>query len=99
LFGGGDLTALDSATLSAAVAGLPKVEVTDPTPLVIDLFAGAGLERSKGAARRTMAEGGLYVNNVKIQDPDARLTPADWLHAHHALLRRGRKTLGVAVLS
>jgi tyrosyl-tRNA synthetase len=96
LFGRGQLDALDAATLAAAVAGLPQAVTGEPDPLVVDLFAAAGLERGKAAARRTLAEGGLYVNNVKISDPEARLTPADWLHGRYALLRRGRKTLAVA---
>jgi tyrosyl-tRNA synthetase len=96
LFGGGDLAALDAATLASAVAGLPAVAVEGESPLVIDLFVAAGLERGRGAARRTMAEGGLYLNNAKIADPDARLAPRDLLHGRYALLRRGRKTLAVA---
>ncbi|MDR0432989.1 MAG: tyrosine--tRNA ligase [Bifidobacteriaceae bacterium] len=96
LFGRGELARLDEATLAAAVAGLPSAIVGESDPLVIDLFAASGLERGKGAARRTMAEGGLYVNNTKITDPDARLTPTDWLHGRFALLRRGRKTLAIA---
>jgi tyrosyl-tRNA synthetase len=97
LFGRGDLAALDAATLAAAVEGLPSVHAADPNPLVVDLFADSGLERGKGAARRTMAEGGLYVNNVKVADPSARLAAEDWLHGQYALLRRGRKTLAVAI--
>ncbi|MDR1152376.1 MAG: tyrosine--tRNA ligase [Bifidobacteriaceae bacterium] len=96
LFGRGELAGLDASTLGAAVAGLPSVTVDEVDPLVVDLFAGAGLERGKGAARRTMAEGGLYVNNVKLSDPDARMGESDWLHGRYALLRRGRKTLAVA---
>jgi tyrosyl-tRNA synthetase len=97
LFGRGDLRDLDAATLASAVAGLPSVTLGEAEPLVIDLFASSGLERGKGAARRTMAEGGLYVNNVKIVDPEARLAARDLLHGRYALLRRGRKTLAVAV--
>jgi tyrosyl-tRNA synthetase len=97
LFGRGDLAALDAATLGAAVAGLPSVSLAQSDPLVVDLFAASGLERGKGAARRTMAEGGVYVNNVKITDPDARLGADDFLHGRYVLLRRGRKTLAVAV--
>jgi tyrosyl-tRNA synthetase len=97
LFGRGELAGLDDATLAAAVAGLPRVSLDESNPLVIDLFARSGLERGRGAARRTMAEGGLYVNNVKVEDPDARLADDALLHGRFALLRRGRKTLAVAV--
>jgi tyrosyl-tRNA synthetase len=110
LFGRGDLRALDAPTLEAAVEGLPSVAIGgdgagagagagdgDGLALVIDLFVGAGLERGRGAARRTLAEGGLYVNNTKVTDPDARLDESDLLHGTWALLRRGRKTLAVGV--
>ncbi|MCL1897712.1 MAG: tyrosine--tRNA ligase [Micrococcales bacterium] len=98
LFGGGDLQALDQATLEAAVAGLPTAEVTDAASLVVDLLAASGIEQSKGAARRTLAAGGVYLNNVKVTDQDMRLTNSDWIHGRFALIRRGRKTLGVARL-
>ena len=39
---------------------------------VVDLFAETGLVASKGEARRTVSEGGAYVNNVRITDADAR---------------------------
>ncbi|MDR2347793.1 MAG: tyrosine--tRNA ligase, partial [Bifidobacteriaceae bacterium] len=56
------------------------------------------LEKSRGAARRTLASGGVYLNNVKVTDPEATLTPADFLHGRFALLRRGRKTLAAVEL-
>ena len=37
----------------------------------MDLFAEVGLAPSKSAARRTVKEGGAYVNNVKVADEDA----------------------------
>ncbi|MDR0944768.1 MAG: tyrosine--tRNA ligase [Bifidobacteriaceae bacterium] len=96
LFGGGDLRALDPATVQAAVQGLPHVLPEEASPLVIDLFVGAGLEKGRGAARRTIASGGAYLNNEKLTDPDRRLAPEDLLGGRFALLRRGRKTLAVA---
>ena len=96
LFGRGELDALDERTLEAAVAELPRAtaQVGDP---VVDLLVAAGLVASKGAARRAVAEGGAYVNNVKVTGEDATLGADDLLHGRFALLRRGKKTLGVAV--
>lgn len=96
LFGRGELDALDERTLEAAVAELPRAtaQVGDP---VVDLLVASGLVASKGAARRAVAEGGAYVNNVKVTGEDATLTADDLLHGRFALLRRGKKTLGVAV--
>lgn len=96
LFGRGELDALDERTLEAAVAELPRAtaQVGDP---VVDLLVASGLVASKGAARRAVAEGGAYVNNVKVTGEDAVLGADDLLHGRFALLRRGKKTLGVAV--
>jgi tyrosyl-tRNA synthetase len=96
LFGRGDLRALPEPALASAVAGLPKAETADADPSVVDLLAASGLEKSKGAARRTLTSGGVYLNNEKVTDPDRVLTDADWLHGRYALLRRGRKTLALA---
>ncbi|MGA4780493.1 tyrosine--tRNA ligase [Cellulosimicrobium sp. AB352] len=96
LFGRGELDALDERTLEAAVAELPRAtaQVGDP---VVDLLVASGLVASKGAARRAVAEGGAYVNNVKVTGEDTTLGADDLLHGRFALLRRGKKTLGVAV--
>jgi tyrosyl-tRNA synthetase len=66
---------------------------------VVGALAASGLEKSRGAARRTLASGGVYVNNNKVADADATLSPQDFLHGRYALLRRGRKSLAVAVLA
>lgn len=97
LFGRGELAALDERTLAAAVAELPRTAAA-VGDLVVDLFASSGLVASKAAARRAVAEGGAYVNNTKVASDDAVLSAADLLHGRYALLRRGKKTLGVAVV-
>ncbi|MFC8732395.1 tyrosine--tRNA ligase [Luteimicrobium sp. NPDC057192] len=97
LFGRGDLAELDEATLAAAVAELPRVDVAPGTP-VVEALAGAGLVAGRSAARRAIAEGGAYVNNAKVAGEDAVLEPAELLHGRYALLRRGKRTLALAVV-
>ncbi|MGW3246757.1 tyrosine--tRNA ligase [Streptomyces sp. NPDC001070] len=92
LFGQGELTGLDARTLAAALGELPHAKVAELAP-VADLFAEVGLVASKSAARRTIKEGGAYVNNVKIGDEDAAPVPADLLHGRWLVLRRGKKSL------
>lgn len=92
LFGQGELAELDEATLGAAVAELPNVKVSE-VGQVIDLFVEVGLVASKSAARRTIKEGGAYVNNVKVTEADAMATVADLLHDRWLVLRRGKKSL------
>ncbi|MGA4545865.1 tyrosine--tRNA ligase [Uniformispora flossi] len=98
LFGQGDLAALDAATLAAAVAELPSAQVAE-LPTVVDALVATELAPSKGAARRTIKEGGAYVNNTKVATEDALLTSADLLHGRWVLLRRGKRNLGALELS
>jgi tyrosyl-tRNA synthetase len=92
LFGQGELTGLDEATLSAALSEVPRAEVTELLP-VVDLFTEAGLAPSKSAARRTVKEGGAYVNNVKATDAEAVPDAGELLHGRWLVLRRGKKNL------
>lgn len=94
LFGRGELSSLDEQTLVAAVAELPETDGA-PGDSIVDLVVAAGLVASKGAARRAVAEGGVYVNNTKVVGDDAVLSASDLLHGRAAVLRRGKKTLGV----
>jgi len=96
LFGQGDLTSLDAATLEAAFADLPRANVGDPMPSVLDLLVSSGLSESRGQARRVLNEGGAYVNNERVTDPAAVPDRADLLAGRWLLLRRGKRNLAVA---
>jgi tyrosyl-tRNA synthetase len=92
LFGQGDLADLDEPTLAAALSELPRAEVTELVP-VVDLLARTELVASKSAARRTIKEGGAYLNNTKVTDEDAVPTAADLVHGRWLVLRRGKRNL------
>ncbi|MEO3977020.1 tyrosine--tRNA ligase [Streptomyces sp. CAU 1734] len=92
LFGQGELGELDEATLRAALSELPRAKVAELAP-VVDLFAEVGLVASKSAARRTVKEGGAYVNNVKVTAEDAVPAREELLHGRWLVLRRGKKNL------
>ncbi|HEX7069143.1 MAG TPA: tyrosine--tRNA ligase [Candidatus Limnocylindria bacterium] len=98
LFGSGDLTSLDAATLEAAFADLPRATVggADGLPTVLDLFVNAGLSESRGAARRVVGEGGAYVNNERVSDPATVPDRSTLLAGRWLLLRRGKRNLAVA---
>jgi tyrosyl-tRNA synthetase len=97
LFGRGELRDLDAATLDAAMAEAPTGTARlAEEPTIVDLLVTAGLSPSRGAARRTVSEGGAYVNNVKVAEEDWRPTEQDLLHGKWLVLRRGkRNTAGV----
>ena len=93
VFGNGDLSVLDEATLAAATAELPSAKIDAGGLGIIDLLVASGLADSKSAARRTVGEGGAYVNNAKVTDPDAVIGKDELLHGRYLLLRRGKKNL------
>jgi tyrosyl-tRNA synthetase len=100
LFGQGDLRALDARTLEAALAEVPSAVLdarevrSGGLPPVADLMDAAGIVPSKSAARRAIAEGGAYLNNVKVTEPDAVPAPGDLLDGRFLVLRRGKRTVG-----
>lgn len=91
LFGQGDLAELDAQTLEAALRELPHTTTPKNTP-VAQLLVDTGLSQSLGAARRSIAEGGVYLNNIKIEAED-ELLEGHVLPNGMAVLRRGKKTL------
>ncbi len=94
LFGGGELRALDAVTLHAALRETPHVEVAGAAlPTYAELLALADLVPSRSAARRTVAAGGAYVNNVRIVDPEQSPTVDDLLPGGWLVLRRGKRSV------
>jgi tyrosyl-tRNA synthetase len=93
LFGKGELRDLDARTLADAAAELPSARVGRDGLAVVDLLVATGLAASRSAARRTVEEGGAYVNNAKVADVDAVVAVDDLLHGRWAIVRRGRRTL------
>lgn len=90
LFGKAELQDLDEATLASALQETEVAEVgADAT--ILDLLVESGLEKSKGAARRTVGEGGAYVNNQRIEDIEWSPSAEDLLHGSWLVLRKGKK--------
>jgi tyrosyl-tRNA synthetase len=92
LFGRGSLDELSADTLRAALgeAGLHPVRGELPTLGV--LLKEAGLVSSANEARRTIAEGGAYLNNERITDGEAVVPASALLHGRFLVLRRGKRT-------
>jgi tyrosyl-tRNA synthetase len=93
LFGRDDLAVLDTATLAAALTEAGAVEIENPNVPVATLFQEAGLASSLSDARRTVKEGGAYVNNVRVTDADAPPTTSDWLPGGWLVLRKGKRSV------
>ena len=91
---------LDEATLLHVVADAPSSEVAraelehglDAAELVVR----CELATSLGEARRFIEQGGVYVNNVRV-DVGASVTSAQLLHGRYVILRRGRRQMHLVV--
>jgi len=94
LFGRGELAQLDEPTLAAALREASVAELKPGGPgTITDLLVASGLSGSKGAARRTIGEGGAYVNNVRIDSEEWAPQSADFLHGRWLVLRRGKRNI------
>lgn len=93
LFGGGDITGLPGTTIAAALesAGVVDLPAATAIPDVVELLTVTGLAASKGEARRAVAEGGAYVNNVRVDDPAFAPAAGDLIDGAWLVLRRGKK--------
>lgn len=97
LFGRAELSALDEPTLAAALREAANNQVTELTPgapdSITDLLVATGLAASKGAARRTIAEGGVSVNNVRVTTDEWVPQPSDFLFDRWLVVRRGKRNV------
>jgi tyrosyl-tRNA synthetase len=93
LFGRDDLASLGPETLGAALREAGSVTVDGDVPSIAQLLQHAGLVSSLSEARRTVKEGGAYLNNERVTDADAVPREQDWLPGGWLVLRRGRRTV------
>jgi tyrosyl-tRNA synthetase len=95
LFGGGGLDGLSASTLTSALheAGSVRLSRSDGMPSMVDLLVETGLCKSKGEARRTVSEGGAYLNNERVGDPDHAPAETDLVGGSWLVVRRGKKNI------
>ena len=95
LFGRGELADLDEPTLAAALSEAGNGDVAELTPGgpdgITDLLVTTGLSKSRGEAKRAVAEGGVYVNNARVESAEWLPQPTDFLHDRWLVLRRGKR--------
>ena len=93
---------VDPRSVSSSALEFVSGEVPSSTqPLdatsVVDLLVATELAQSRGDAKRAVAEGGVYINGVRVADAEQVLGPGDLIHDRFLLLRRGKKRWHVAV--
>ena len=94
LFGRGELSQLDEATLAAALNETSVATLEPGAPDgIVDLLVATGLSASRKEAKRTIAEGGVSVNNVKVANDDWVAQPSHFLHGSWLVLRRGKRNV------
>jgi tyrosyl-tRNA synthetase len=96
IFFGAEVSELDDAQLGQVFADVPSKELprqrlADPGLPLVDALVEAGLAQTKGEARRTISQGGAYVNNRRVESVDARLGPAHLASPSVMVLRTGKK--------
>jgi tyrosyl-tRNA synthetase len=72
---------------------IPTVTVASDSDSValVDLVTRAGLAKSKSEARRSIEQGGIYVNQQRIDDVARTIASQDWIGGRNLLLRKGKK--------
>lgn len=93
---GGDLDGLDANDIRDIFADVPSSEVAKAEfdgegMAMVDLLALTGVEQSKGAAKRALQGGGVYLNNQRITDQEQRVTLAHAIEGQFMVLRKGKK--------
>ncbi|RQN07580.1 tyrosine--tRNA ligase [Aeromicrobium camelliae] len=92
LFGRGELRELPESTLAAALTEAGAREVPKGTTIV-DALVASGLVDSKSAGRRAVSEGGAYVNNERVEDPELALDADTALYGRWVVLRKGKRSV------
>jgi tyrosyl-tRNA synthetase len=92
---GGSLSGLDAATLEDVFSEVPSSELPRATlsenRLLLDVLVECSVVKSKGEAKRLIQNGGLYLNNERVAQEDAKLTADSLCGDKIAVIRSGKK--------
>jgi tyrosyl-tRNA synthetase len=96
IFFGAEVSGLDDRALREIFSDVPTGEAPRSALegeglAIVDALVAAGLAKSKGEARRTVEQGGAYVNNRRVEGLETALTAADLASESVSVLRSGRK--------
>jgi len=96
IFFGAEISDLSDAQLGQIFADVPsktlaRTRLESKDLSIVDALVEAGLAKSKGEARRTVQQGGAYVNNRRIPEIDTMLTTEHLASETVLVLRSGKK--------
>jgi tyrosyl-tRNA synthetase len=91
---GGEISGLGAAEIAEIFAdvpssALPKSQFEGQGTPLVDVLVASGLAKSKGDARRSLGEGGIYLNNRRASEQNVTLQ--DVVDGQFVVLRKGRK--------
>ena len=100
---GGPLDGVTEVIFNDVVGEVPtkdleKDKLEGAGAAIADLIVHAGLAPSKGAARKDLEAGGIYLNNTRANLKHS-VTAADLLFGKYLLLRKGKKSYAVLRIS
>lgn len=93
----GDITGLGSTEIEDVFADVPSTTVAATTlsgsdTSIVDLLVLTEVASSRGDARRSVEGGGIYMNNVRVEDTARSVTMDDTIEGRFILLRKGKKS-------
>ena len=93
---GEDITQLSADDVLAVFADVPSTEMPEAQfsgegLAIVELLLAAHVVPSKSEARRMVQAGGVYVNNRRISDLQARFTTASAINGRVMVLRKGAR--------
>jgi len=92
---GEEIAGLSDADLSSIFADVPSTTITNDllnTGIeLLNTLCDTGLCQSRGAAKKMIKSGGVYLNNLRIDNIDHKLTPESLASDTIMVLRTGKK--------
>jgi len=100
LFSDRDPRQVEAGAFDVMAQEIPTSTVTARDGMsLVDALVQVGLVKSKSEARRSIEQGGVYVNQQRVKEVDRTLEPGDWLAGRNVLLRKGKKDYALLRLS
>ena len=92
---GGEITGVDEKTLCEIFADVPSSTLPktrlDEGLGIVDLLVECGATKGKGAGRRLIDQGGIYLNNIRVESSDRPVTAGDLIAGPSLVIRQGKK--------
>ncbi len=93
---GGSLAGLSSNDIEEIFADVPSTLLSKTSfemsgKPILDLLVDCGMVKSKGEARRSIQEGGINLNNVRVSELEQSVKTSDLIENRYLVLRKGRK--------